>query len=142
MNRRQFSQSIGLGAIGAAALTPIGRADGASEKKDWAREHLKGLGSLIFPSFTPDFKSLDEDGIRHDVRHSIKQGFTSCTVSANGASAEQTKRMWELVREEAAGKIGMGALGGDPAYLEKIGCAYSMIGYPRSAKAETEDEVY
>ena len=147
MNRRQFSQSIGLGAIGAAALAPVSRAadasrPGLSEKKQWAREHLRGLGGLIFPSFTPDFKSLDEEGIRHDIRHSIRQGFTSCTVSANGANAEQTRRMWELVREEAAGKIGMGALGGDLAYLEKIGCTYSMIGYPRGANAQTEDEVY
>jgi 4-hydroxy-tetrahydrodipicolinate synthase len=147
MNRRQFSQSLGLGAIGAAALMRVGKgADvsgpARSEKKQWAQEHLKGLGSLIFPSFTPDFLSLDEEGIRHDVRHSIKQGFTSCTVSANGANPEQTRRMWELVRVEAAGKIGMGALGGDLTFLEKIGCAYTMIGYPRNAKAENEDEVY
>jgi 4-hydroxy-tetrahydrodipicolinate synthase len=146
MNRRRFSQSLGLGAIG-AALAPISRAadvsrPARSEKKEWAREHLKGLGGLILPSFTPDFKSLDEDGIRLDIRHSIKQGFTSCTVSANGANAEQARRMWELVREEAAGKIGMGALGGDLAYLEKMGCTYSMIGYPRGAKAQTEDDVY
>src|SRR6202171_1285060 len=146
MNRRRFSQSLGLGAIG-AALAPISRAadvsrSARSEKKEWAREHLKGLGGLILPSFTPDFKSLDEDGIRLDIRHSIKQGFTSCTVSANGANAEQARRMWELVREEAAGKIGMGALGGDLAYLERMGCTYSMIGYPRGANAQTEDEVY
>jgi 4-hydroxy-tetrahydrodipicolinate synthase len=147
MNRRQFSQSIGLGAIGGVAFASVSKAadvsrEAQSEKKDWAHEHLKGLGSLILPSFTPDFKSLDEEGIRLDIRHAIKQGFSSCTVSANGANAEQAKRMWELVREESAGKIGMGALGGDLAYLEKIGCAYTMIGYPRGAKAETEDEVY
>src|SRR5579864_1972456 len=146
MNRRRFSQSFGLGAIG-AALAPVSRAadvsrPARSEKKEWAREHLKGLGGLILPSFTPDFKSLDEEGIRLDIRHSIRQGFTSCTVSANGANAEQTKRMWELVRDQAAGKIGMGALGGDLAFLEKIGCTYSMIGYPRGANAQTEDEVY
>ena len=146
MNRRRFSQSFGLGAIG-AALAPVSKAadvsrPARSEKKEWAHEHLKGLGSLILPSFTPDFKSLDEEAIRHDIRHSIKQGFTSCTVSANGANAQQSKRMWELVREEAAGKIGMGALGGDFAYLEKMGCTYSMIGYPRGANAQTEDEVY
>jgi 4-hydroxy-tetrahydrodipicolinate synthase len=141
MNRRQFSQSIGLGVISTAVLAPVSKA-AHSEKKEWAHEHLKGLGSLILPSFTPDFKSLDEEAIRHDIRHSIKQGFTSCTVSANGASPEQSKRMWELVREEAAGKIGMGALGGDLAYLEKIGCTYSMVGYPRNVEAQTEDEVY
>lgn len=146
MNRRQFSQTIGVGAIGGVVLTAANAADTSrpaqSEKKEWAREHLRGLGGLIFPSFTPDFMSLDEAGIRHDVRHSIRQGFTSCTVSANGANAEQTRRMWELVREEAAGKIGMGALGGDFAFLEKIGCAYTMIAYPRGAKAESEEEVY
>jgi 4-hydroxy-tetrahydrodipicolinate synthase len=147
MNRRQFAQTFGVGAIGAAAVTPLSKAAGASstahsEKKDWAHEHLKGVGSLIFPSFSPDFMSLDEEGIRHDVRHSIKQGFTSCTVSSNGASAEQTRRMWEIVRDEAAGKTGMGALGGDLPFLEKIGCNYTMMGYPRNAKAETEDEVY
>jgi 4-hydroxy-tetrahydrodipicolinate synthase len=147
MNRRQFSQSIGVGAIGGAALASVSKAadvssSAQSEKKQWAHEHLKGLGSLILPSFTPDFKSLDEEAIRHDVRHAIKQGFSSCTVSANGANAEQTRLMWELVREEAAGKIGMGALGGDLSYLEKMGCTYTMIGYPKSGKAETEDEVY
>jgi 4-hydroxy-tetrahydrodipicolinate synthase len=147
MNRRQFSQNLGLGAIGATALVRVGKAadvanPARSEKKDWAREHLRGLGSLIFPSFTPDFKGLDEDGIRHDIRHSIKQGFTSCTVSANGANAEQSKRMWELIREEAAGKIGMGALGGDLAFLDKIGCSYTMVGFPRNANPQTENEVY
>jgi 4-hydroxy-tetrahydrodipicolinate synthase len=137
INRRQF----GLGAAGAAALISTAKA-ARSEKKEWAHEGLKGLGSLILPSFTPDFKSLDEEGVRLDVRHAIKQGFTSCTVSANGANAEQTRRMWELVREESAGKIGMGALGGDLAFLEKIGCAYTMVGFPRNANPQNEDEVY
>lgn len=147
MNRRKFSQTAALSAIAATALSRVTRAADVSraarsEKKEWARAHLRGLGGLIFPSFTPDFQKLDEEGIRLDVRHSIRQGFTSCTVSANGANAEQTRRMWELVREEAAGKIAMGALGGDPGFLEKIGCAYTMVGFPRNAKPQTEDEVY
>ena len=143
MNRRQFSQSMAL--LGAATVTAkaadVSR-KALSEKKQWAREHLRGLGSLVMPSFTPDFEALDEEGIRLDIRHRIKQGFTSITVSANGASAEQSKRMWELVREEAGGKIGLGALGGDFRFLETIGCSYTMVSYPRNAKAETEDDVY
>jgi 4-hydroxy-tetrahydrodipicolinate synthase len=147
MNRRQFSKNISLGAIGGAVVARSVRAadvagPARSEKKEWAREHLKGLGSLIFPTFTPDFKALDEEGIRLDIRHAIKQGFTSCSVTASGANAQQSQRMWELVREEAAGKIGMGALGGDAAFLEKIGCSYSMSGFPRNANPQTEDEVY
>ena len=142
VNRRHFAQYLGAGAMSATALIRRSRAAARSEKKEWAHEHLKGLGGLILPPFTPDFQSLDEEAIRHDVRHSIRQGFTSCTVSPNGANAAQTRRMWDLVREEAAGKIGMGALGGDFAYLEKLGCSYSMIAYPRGADAHTEDEVY
>jgi len=151
MNRRQFSQQIGAGAAIAAGATvvmkPVRAADVAtpkrSEKKEWAREHFKGLGGLIMPTFTPDFKSLDEEGVRIDVRHAIQQGFSSATVSANGANAEQTKRMWEIVREETAGsKTGMGALGGDLAFLDSIGCSYTMVSFPRNAKPQTEDEVY
>ena len=147
MNRRYFSQVAAFGAMGTAALQRLAIAADASpasrsEKKQWAREHLRGLGGLIFPSFTPDFLNLDEDGIRLDVRHGMRQGFTSCTVSANGANQEQARRMWEIVRDETAGKIGMGALGGDLGFLEKIGCSYTMIGFPRNAKPQTEDEVY
>ena len=36
----------------------------------------------------------------------------------------------------------MGALGGDLPFLEKLGCSYTMAGFPRNAKPETEDEVY
>jgi len=147
MNRRQFSQTVGLGVLGAAALAPAAHAadisrPSRSEKKEWAHEHFKGLGSLVMPTFTPDFVGLDEDAVRLDIRHRIRQGFTSVTVSANGASPAQARRMWELVREEAAGKVGLGALGGDFAELEKLGCSYTMISYPRGAKDQTEDEVY
>jgi hypothetical protein len=90
VNRRQFSQCLGAGALGGAGLPKRGVAASRSEKKEWAHEHLRGLGGLILPSFTPDFKSLDEEAVRLDVRHSIRQGFTSCTVSPNGANAEQT----------------------------------------------------
>lgn len=146
MNRRTFSASTLGATIGAVVARNVRAADISrptrSEKKDWAREHLRGLNGLIMPSFTPDFKSLDEEGVRIDIRHAIKQGFTSCTVSANGANADQTKRMWELVREETAGKIGMGSLGGDLPFLEKLGCSYTMVSFPRNAKADTEDQVY
>ncbi|MEO8100561.1 MAG: dihydrodipicolinate synthase family protein [Acidobacteriota bacterium] len=147
MNRRLFSKHLGIASVGAAMAASTGRAadvarNARSEKKEWAREHLKGLNGLVMPSFTPDFKALDEAGIRADIQHAIAQGFTSCTVSANGANAEQSRRMWQLLAEETAGKTGMGAIGGDAAFLQSLGCQFTMISYPRSAKAETEDDVY
>ena len=148
MNRRQFAQTVGLGAVAAATLAPAAKAasaarPGRSEKKDWAKERLKGLGSLVMPTFTPDFAALDEEAVRIDIRHRVKQGFTSISVVGNGANAAQVKRMWQLVGEEAAGKnVDLGALGGDFAELEKLGVKYTMISYPRGANDQTEEAVY
>src|SRR6185295_10548167 len=122
MNRRGFSKTVGAGvlAAGASAIAATAASAAApqtaspkakvnraseSEKKQWAREHLKGLGSLVMPTFTPDFKGLDEEAIRQDVRHRIRQGFCETMVSATGASADQSKRISEIVREEAQGKM-------------------------------------
>src|SRR5919106_3739422 len=111
MQRRDFAKVVGLGvlgvnSIGAAAPRAAGRTRVTeSERKQWAREHLRGLGSLVMPSFSPDFTSLDEEGVRYDVRHRIKQGFCSTMVSATGATAEQRRRIMEIVREEARGKM-------------------------------------
>ena len=55
-----------------------------SVQKAWALEHYKGMENLFMPSFSPDFKSLDEDGIRHDVRQSIRHGFFSTMLSGFG----------------------------------------------------------
>jgi 4-hydroxy-tetrahydrodipicolinate synthase len=52
-----------------------------SEAKNWAKLHLKGIETVIFPSFTPDLEKLDEEGIRYDVNHIIANGFTSIMVS-------------------------------------------------------------
>ena len=41
------------------------------------QKNLKGLESVIFPSFTPDLKELDEENIRYDVNHLIANGFKS-----------------------------------------------------------------
>ena len=125
-----------MGALGAAALAVRSKAaerssPAKSEKKKWAHEYLKGLGCLIMPSFTPDFKSLDENGIRLDIQHSIKQGFSSCAVTATGATKEQSQRITQIVVEETRG---------NKTYSE--GLKWELAGYPASEKPQTEDDVY
>ena len=168
MNRRDFSKTVGAGVLGAGASAigasavraatkiqtapPKAKVSSAaeSEKKQWAREHLKGLGSLVMPTFAPDFKSLDEEGIRQDVRHRIRQGFCETMVSATGANAEQSKRVNEIVREEAQGKMLISIIvGGDGdaaiASLEnaaKRGVSHALLTFPGNLKPETEEEVY
>jgi 4-hydroxy-tetrahydrodipicolinate synthase len=144
MNRRRFA----LSALGAAALAKAGPSK--SERKEWGREYLRGMGNALMPSFTPDFQSLDEEGIRQDVRQSIKHGFTSCTVSAVGANAKQRVRMMEIVREESRGKIETAVIVGGTAdaaiesitEAQKMGCSHALVTYPANANPQTEDEVY
>jgi 4-hydroxy-tetrahydrodipicolinate synthase len=102
------------------------------------------------PSFTPDFKALDEEGVRFDVRHRIRQGFCSTMVSATGATADQRRRIMAIVSEEARGKMLMSVIaGGAPdAAIASLhdaagrGCTHAMVTFPDSLRPETEDQVY
>jgi 4-hydroxy-tetrahydrodipicolinate synthase len=169
MNRRNFSKAAGLGVLGIGASAAFGTAAASagtapqastpkgktnspaeSEKKQWAREHLRGLGSLVMPTFTADFKGLDEEGIRQDVRHRIRQGFCETMVSATGANAEQSKRINEIVREEAQGKMLISVIVGGTAdaaiasldSAAKRGVSHALLSFPGNLKPETEEEVY
>ncbi len=77
-----------------------------SVQKAWALEHYKGIENLFMPSFSPDFKTLDEEGIRHDVRNSIRHGFFSMLLSGVGIRGdEENRRFIKIVCEEAKGKL-------------------------------------
>jgi len=151
MHRREFSQHLGFSALAAGAFVSSARASvSKTEKKQWAHEHLKGMENVVMPSFTPDFKGLDEEGIRHDVRQSIRHGFCSSTVSATGATAAQRERLMEVVRDESKGKILTSVIVGGSAEsaiaslaaAEKSGCTHAMVMYPGNLQAQSEDEVY
>jgi 4-hydroxy-tetrahydrodipicolinate synthase len=156
MKRREFAQVLGASALAAvntraAVAAPVSlRRVSESEKKQWAREHLRGLGSLVMPSFSPDFKSLDEEAVRFDVRHRIRQGFCSTLVSAVGATAPQRQRMMEIVRDETRGKMLMSVIvGGAPdaaiaslQSAQKMGCTHALVTYPESSRPQSEEQVY
>ncbi len=82
-----------------------------SELKEWAKEHFRGLENCTMPSFTPDMKELDEDGIRLDVQQAIKHGFfsTLCAPEA-GLTFEEAKRFLEIVAEESGDKLNVSDL--------------------------------
>src|SRR6266436_286312 len=99
MNRREASRTIGLGILGAAvtgmqsnaasagtATRQPGGAVSASDRKKWSRQNFKGMESFIMPSFTPGLEELDEEGIRNDVRHGIRQGFGALLSTPLGLS--------------------------------------------------------
>lgn len=105
------------------------------------------------PSFSPDFKSLDEEGIRHDVRHSIRHGFFSTMLSGIGLrTTEEYKQLIKTVIEEAKGKLLTGVIISQRdlehdlemiKYAEEIGCTHFFISLtPGLIRAKTEEEIY
>lgn len=73
--------------------------------KTWARERLRGGESFILPSMTPDLAGLDEEGVRRDVRHAVRQGFCSILPLSSGLDRAQARRMREVVADAARGQI-------------------------------------
>lgn len=124
-----------------------------SEFKQWAWEHFIGLEPLLNPSFSPDFKTLDEEGIRNDVRNSIRHGFFSVFCFRIGLNKEEYKTMIKVACDEAKGKILVGAgISGNPLegdlemidFCEKAGCSHLSIvpdGLPDN-RPQTEEDFY
>ncbi len=123
-----------------------------TERKQWAREALRGIENAIMPSFTPDLSALCEEGIRWDVRQAIAHGFfsTMCAVETGLTLAEQ-KRFVEIVCDEARGKILVSfTLLQDSvedslellAHAERCGASHALLGYPPSFRPATPDAIY
>ncbi len=123
-----------------------------SRQKDWAWQAYRGIENCIFPSFTPDFQSLDEEGIRHDVRQSIAHGFAStvCAVET-GLSFEEAKRMVAIVADEAKGRILVSVnLIFDSIdqnvemvrHCASVGCQSALLGYPFHFYPQDADAIY
>jgi 4-hydroxy-tetrahydrodipicolinate synthase len=123
-----------------------------ADLKQWARENMKGVENTIFPSFTPDMKHLDEEGIRLDVRQSIKHGFysTMCATES-GLTLQESKQFVGIVAAEAQGKIvvttslildtfddNMELM----QHAENVGVSGVLLGYPPGFFPRTAGEVY
>jgi len=123
-----------------------------SQLKKWAKEHLKGAENILFPSFLLGMKELDEDGIRLDVRQSIKHGFfsTMCATET-GLTLKEAKRFVEIVADESKDKIlvttslildsfedNMELM----IQAEKVGVSGVLLGFPPSFFPRKSEEVY
>lgn len=113
-----------------------------ADRKAWAREHFVGAENIVMPSFTPDQRELDEEGIRLDIRQSIAHGvFSTFCAIETGLSHEEKKRFLEIAVDEAGDRVCVGfPLQGDSveenvALLEHgdaIGASHAMVSYPQN----------
>ena len=81
--------------------------------KEWAHQHFKGVENQMIPSFTPDFFSLSEQGIRLDIQQTIRHGFFATMCSGSGAGVvldfRETMALLDIATDEAKGKLLVGA---------------------------------
>ncbi|MBI4447118.1 MAG: hypothetical protein HY645_14585 [Acidobacteria bacterium] len=122
-----------------------------SERKEWAKENMKGIENILPPSLGRG--GLDEPGIRLDVQQSIKHGFSStlCPTKEAGLDVEKVKRFLDIVSSEAKGAIRIGvSLSFDTfeediqllQHAEKVGCTHAVLNYPLNFNPASEEEIY
>jgi len=171
MNRRDASKTIGLGIVGAlvsaaqnstqakepsSGKKPLGntpRQSGgtanASTRRKWAHQSFRGMEAFILPSFTPDLENLDEEGIRNDVRHGIRQGFGLLSATGLGLTHPESRHFLEIIADEAKGKVVVGGTSGGSTpeermaalkHAESVGVSETLLSF--NPKLQTEDEIY
>ncbi|MEJ2112139.1 MAG: hypothetical protein P8Z37_20005 [Acidobacteriota bacterium] len=123
------------------------------EAKSWGKENMKGLEVPVFPSFTPDLKELDEDGIRFDVNHIYANGFTSVMAAPEtcGMTFEERKKFVEIVCDEARGKMhGSASVMQDTVeediemlrHIEKAGGTHATLAHPVQYYPRSEEDIF
>jgi 4-hydroxy-tetrahydrodipicolinate synthase len=76
-----------------------------AEARDWALQNLHGVINVIIPSFSGDLRTLNEAGIRHDVRKQLEYGFDGALlVSEVVISQPEYRSFCEIAHDEAAGR--------------------------------------
>ena len=76
--------------------------------KAWARQNIRGFENILMPSFSPDLATLDEEGIRLDVRRSIEHGFFSVFAVPLSLSRQERRAFFRICTDEAHGRIKVG----------------------------------
>lgn len=115
-SRRQFTGTAVLGAagatlgvLGASPSTATGTTIDRQSRTEWAKQHFRGFENILMPSFTADMSDLDEEGIRLDVRQSIKHGFFSSMCALETLAPPEKERMVAIAVDEAKGRLSIGS---------------------------------
>ncbi|MFT4212071.1 MAG: dihydrodipicolinate synthase family protein [Microbacterium sp.] len=122
-----------------------------AEARDWARERLVGAVNCTIPSFTRSLETLNEAGIRHDVRLAKEHGFIGTLgVSEISITLPEYLQFLEIVRDEAGSDLvvthhaswsgleqNIQAVRG----AEAAGAELVLLSYPPNFYPESEQEI-
>ncbi len=123
-----------------------------NEARAWAREHMRGVANVVIPSYTQDLRSLNEKGIRFDIRKEIEYGFWgTLLVSEVAITIPEYVQFTQWAHDEAGGKL---CLIHHAAFntlaenieavqaVEKAGAELVLLGYPSNFYATTSRQIY
>lgn len=138
-----------------------GREYGRREAKEWARERFRGLENILVPSLRVQsvngrsMMTLDEDGIRHDVRTCRQHGFFMTTAGIEGlpmALLEFVVRpFWEIAVDEARDDLLVDAYVSANTFedtlvaaklAQDVGCHSILLAYPPYWRPRRPEEIY
>lgn len=121
------------------------------EVKERARAEWRGACGVTLPSFSADFASLNEAGIRHDVRRAAELGFWGTLVaSESGTTLEEYVRFLEIAADEAPEDLRIVAhlsfstveeelIAAEAA--EAVGAEAALLSYPPSFRPGSAAEI-
>jgi 4-hydroxy-tetrahydrodipicolinate synthase len=119
--------------------------------RSWAKKHFRGFENILMPSFTPDLSGLDEEGIRLDIRQSIRHGLFSAFLVPLGLQREERREYYRIAADEAGDEILVSSIVMEPtremqhAVLEDagdMGLSHMLIHPFPTFAAATEDDLY
>jgi dihydrodipicolinate synthase/N-acetylneuraminate lyase len=123
-----------------------------AESRSWAREHLAGCSGVTIPSYAADLKTLNEQGIRHDIELLKSLGHTYTLLCTEVAiSAEENAQFTAWARDTAGEKFGLifhaawGTLADNIEAVriaEKSGADLVLLSYPPQFWPTAEQEIY
>ncbi|WP_321968983.1 dihydrodipicolinate synthase family protein [Paraburkholderia tropica] len=123
-----------------------------SDARAWGLENMHGVANVIIPTFTSDLKSLNENGIRHDVDKCREYGFSgTLLVSEVAITLPEYARFIAVAREKAEpnfhlihhAAFGTLAENIEAAKLaEDAGADFILLGYPANFFATSEQDIY
>jgi len=122
------------------------------EAREWAREHLLGVGNVTLPTMTSDFQRINEKAVRHDVELAIEHGFVgTLSCSEMAVTHDQYVRFCEIMVDQAAGRAFVvhhavfNTLAENIEMVrraESAGADLVLLGYPPYFYPKSYDEVY
>jgi dihydrodipicolinate synthase/N-acetylneuraminate lyase len=123
----------------------------ANEAKAWAKENLKGIITVLIPTFTNDLAELNEKAIEHDIDATAKQGFLGISIiTENGTTPEETKQFMEITAKRSKGKLLTSLLTTFPTieqniemvkYANEVGVDLVQLGYPGGWRPNSLNDV-